>query len=64
MDEKRAMGLTIDEIGFMIDSIVKCKDDNSPVKKKAEGGGFLNAFKKGSELLRSDKTFMNAFKAQ
>ena len=61
MDEKRAFGLTLEEVAEVKRSVADWKDINSPLKKKSDGGTFATAFREGSKLLRSDKTFLDVF---
>ena len=63
MDEKRVFGLTVEEVGEIKKSVANWTDENSPVKKRSEGGSFVTAFSEGAKLLRSDKIFLEAFKS-
>ena len=60
MTEKKAFGLTLEEIALMHKSIKEWRDSNSPARP-VSSDDFFTALDKGSDLLLEDETLKEIF---
>jgi len=58
-EEKRVFGMTLKEVEQIKIAIDGWTDNNYHQKSKSEDDCFATAFREGSKLLRSDKTFLH-----